>query len=190
MLENNQEKKKIISLLNEIQKGYTEKSLDKARRFVENLFVDEDVLVIGTSAITPNSPEWCANFEKIVTIIEDDWKYWGDLTLDIKNAVISLHQGVAFIALTGVVFEKIDSQDYYKYRLSLIEKTLINSSSPKEKILEIIQGASDTLVETMKGEDYHWPLRLTIQAISIDGEWRIKLMHFSYPIVSYPTVRL
>ncbi len=191
MHKQDQERNQIISLLQRIQKGYTERDLDQVQSFVEDVFLKEqDILVIGTSAVTPESSEWCFGYEEIAKIIEDDWKYWGDLKLNIDDAHISFHGDVSFIAMTGVVYEKIQRESYYNYRLSLIEKKLKDEISPKRKRLEIIHGTADTLLETTKGEDYHWPLRLSMQAVNKEGVWKIKQMHFSYPVTFYPPVRL
>lgn len=192
MAERKNEKDEIILLLKRLQKGYLARDVSAVKDFVEELFIeDEEVLIIGTSAVTFEDQEWCEGLEKVTRIFESDWKYWGDLQLNVEEAHITFEDNMAYVAMTGIVSENIQSENYYQYRLELIGKAVKDDNkASRSKLIEIIRGAADTLFETEKGENYAWPIRLTILIVKRNNQWKFKTMHFSYPVTFYPPVRL
>lgn len=181
----------IIQVLQKFQQGYVKRDLNEVDHFMGEIFVlDEDLLVIGTSAINVDSDEWCEGTEKVRTLIEDDWKYWGDLVINIKEARISVECDSACVSIEGVVSEIMKQENYYDFRLELIKKTLEKKDiSSKTRLIEIIQGISDTLYEVEKGEKYDWPVRISGNMVKRNNKWLFNQLHFSYPITFYPPVR-
>ncbi|SCY10560.1 hypothetical protein [Alkaliphilus peptidifermentans] len=192
MSEMKKEKGELIALLKKFQKGYQDRNPDVVEGFVKELFTEnEDVLIIGTSAICFNDEEWCTSFEKATRIIKNHWIYWGDLRINIDEAQFLIEGKIAYVSTTGVLYENIKTESYYSYRLKLIEEKLKTpNTSSRLKLIDIIRGASDTLYETHKGEEYNWPIRLSMLLIKKRGRWKFKTIHFSYPVNSYPPVRL
>jgi len=182
----------IIEILNKFQKGYTDRDITKVDEYVNELFIDSDgISVIGTSAIKQSDEEWCLGVNAVSNIIRDDWKYWGEVLFDIENANITFEENVAIVSMTGNVSEEMKKENYYNYRLSLVKETLENiNKSSKDKLFEINKEISDTLNETEKGELYNWPLRVSIILIKKNNGYKIIQVHFSYPITSYPQVRI
>ncbi len=87
--------------------------------------------------------------------------------------------------------EDISAENYYKYRLNLIEEKINDENhSTKDKLISIIRGAVDTLYETSQGNSYKWPIRVSGSMIKNDDRLLINHLHFSYPITFYPQVRL
>ena len=191
MNNNKDNREKIIKVLEEFQEGYSKRDLNKVDSFMDEIFVkDDNLLVIGTSAIGVDSNEWCEGYEKVKSLIEDDWKYWGDLKLNIDKAKISLESDSACISIEGIVSEIMKNENYYNFRLDLIKQTLEKEdTSSKSKLREILQGASDTLYETNKGEEYNWPVRISGMMVKRESRWLFSHLHFSYPITFYPPVR-
>lgn len=182
----------IVQVLKKFQNGYDRRDLREVDSFMNEVFVkDDDLLIIGTSAINVNSEEWCEGYENVRTLIEDDWKYWGDLKINIDDAKISIECNSACVSLEGTVSELIKHDNYYNFRLDLIKKTLEKENmSSKTKLIEIIQGVSDTLYEVEKGEKYDWPVRISGTMVKHNTKWLFKHLHFSYPITFYPPVRI
>ncbi len=185
-------KEEVLQILQEFQKGYDKREPDKAKEFVERLFLPgEEVSIIGTSATSTEDVEWCSNREKVIKIIEYDWKYWGDLVLNLEEGIFHVDEGKAYIGLMGFIKERIKKEEYFDKTMGFI-KTIIEEGkiSHQEKLLEIIKGASTALEETQKGENYFWPIRLTFILEKKEDEWKIRHIHFSYPITGYPQVRV
>lgn len=153
-------KEQISSLLQRFQEGYQERNLKETRRFFEELFVqDLGVLVIGTSAFYYDDAEWCQGPEKIIALIEDDWKNWGALILDVKGARITLETPeIASVVMIGKV-----SKEKANYRCK--EDTY---DSNKEDNL-------------YKNNWDFWPLVVSMLVIKVNKSWKFKQIHFSYP---------
>ena len=188
---NANDRRQIGATLKKLQEGYDNRDLTQIERFMAEVFVrDDDLLVIGTSAVAYDSGEWCQGYDAVKALIEDDWKYWGDLKLDIGGARISFAKDTACVSLTGVISEVITSEDYYNLRTDLVKELLETDDLPiRTRLLEIVRGVSDTLYETEKGEQYEWPLRLSGVMQRHPDRWLFTHMHFSYPTTFYPRVR-
>ncbi len=183
--------KEILELMNQFESGYKEKDQNNLESFMQSVFSSEnEISAVGTSAITTESEEWCQGRNAVKKLISDDWKYWGDLTLNTEQLYVDLDEKTGFIAINGSVFEKMHADSYYSYRLSLVnELANRNDMDNKTKLLEMMNGISNTMMETNKGDDYTWPVRITGFIVKENNHWRFKHIHFSYPVVFYPPVR-
>jgi len=88
----------IIDQLNKFQDGYTNRDIAQLEPFMEQLFSQENVLVLGTM---PN--EILIGQEKVSRLVRSDWKTWGDCTFLMNNAHISTSGNVAWISTIGYV---------------------------------------------------------------------------------------
>ena len=88
----------IIEQLHKFQDGYTHRDTAQLKPFMEQLFSQENVLVLGTM---PN--EILIGQEKVSKLVLSDWKSWGDCTFLMNNAHISTSGNVAWISTIGYV---------------------------------------------------------------------------------------
>jgi len=103
------EKNEIKAVLVKFQEGYIKRDITLLESYINDLFVkDEDVCIIGTSAVHPGGYEWCTSIEEVKKLISDDWKTWGDLRMDIDNTLISINENTAWVALKGTVSKTDD----------------------------------------------------------------------------------
>jgi hypothetical protein len=66
---------------------------------MEQLFPKEgDILVLGT-----DSGEWIEGYQRVRDFIANDWRYWGDVRLDVDNAMVSAEDDVAWLTTIGTV---------------------------------------------------------------------------------------
>jgi hypothetical protein len=66
---------------------------------MEQLFPKEgDILVLGT-----DSGEWIEGYQRVGDFIAGDWRGWGDVRLDVDNAMISADNDVAWLTTVGTV---------------------------------------------------------------------------------------
>lgn len=184
-------KEEIRSLVEQLQEGYHKRDFDTVDDFIRQMFCqNQDVSIIGTSAINHTSEEWCEGLDQVKQIIVDDWKYWGDFKIDFNSITLMELDNVAHLTMVGQVEETMKNESYYQYRLNLIEDVIKDDQkSMKLKLLDIMRGTADTLFETECGEDYNWPIRLSALVVKEYEQWKFKHIHFSYPITFYPPVR-
>ncbi len=88
----------IVEQLHKFQDGYTHRDTGQLRPFMEQLFSQENILVLGTM---PN--EILIGQDKVSKLVLSDWKSWGDCTFLMDNAHISTSGNVAWISTIGYV---------------------------------------------------------------------------------------
>ncbi|MFC1492793.1 nuclear transport factor 2 family protein [candidate division KSB1 bacterium] len=88
----------IIEQLHKFQDGYIDRNPSQLKPFMEQLFSQENLLVLGTM---PN--EIRIGQDKVSGLVLSDWESWGDCTFLVNNAHISTSGNVAWISTIGYV---------------------------------------------------------------------------------------
>jgi hypothetical protein len=88
----------ILEQLQKFQDGYTRRDIDQVDPFMEQLFSQENALVLGTMP-----DEIYIGYDDISDLIFSDWNAWGDVTFIMDTAHISTSGNVAWIATIGFV---------------------------------------------------------------------------------------
>jgi hypothetical protein len=88
----------IVAQLHKFQAGYARRDTDQLEPFMEQLFSQENVLVLGTMPA-----EILIDHEKVARLVRSDWRSWGDCTFLMDNAHISTSGNVAWISTIGYV---------------------------------------------------------------------------------------
>jgi hypothetical protein len=88
----------VIEQLLRFQDGYTYRDTTQVNPFMEQLFSQENILVLGTM---PN--EIYIGQEEVSRLVYSDWNAWGDCIFSIENAHISVSGDVAWISTIGRV---------------------------------------------------------------------------------------
>lgn len=158
---------RILEVLHGFQEGYRLRDVGRAGQFIRDLFSScDDVIVVGTSAVERGGYEWCEGPEQVRRIVEEDWRSWGDLTLDMEGAHISWTAEAAWVSTVGVLRQVTEQDRGYMKRPTSHEAPVV-SRSPE--------------LRTGDTEEGIWPLRWSAVLIREEGRWRFHQMHFSYP---------
>ncbi|UCG31041.1 MAG: nuclear transport factor 2 family protein [candidate division WOR-3 bacterium] len=88
----------IVDQLHRFQEGYANRDTTEVESFMEQLFSQENILVLGTM---PN--EILVGRKNVSRLIYSDWESWGDCTFLMDNAHISVSGNVAWISTIGYV---------------------------------------------------------------------------------------
>jgi len=88
----------IVEQLNKFQDGYTHRDIGQLQPFMEELFSQENILVLGTMPY-----EILIGRDKVSRLVLSDWKSWGDCTFLVNTAHISTSGNVAWISTIGYV---------------------------------------------------------------------------------------
>lgn len=182
----------VRTVLQAFQEGYSKRDGKAIDAFL-NLFVtDEGQEVIGTSAVSTANEEWCKGQSATRALVAADWESWGDLVLDVEAASIHVNGDVAWLSTTGTVSQTIPLEHTYEGMAHFLQR--FRKGRPEaeieEDLLNVILGAASALSAKLKGESYVWPLRFTAVLVKQKELWKFHQIHFSYPTIHLPQVRL
>lgn len=178
----------VQEVLRQFQDGYTRRDLENVDAFMKELFIiGDDTCVLGTG-----TGELFLGSEKVKKVLQDDWKYWGDVNIDWESARISTAGDVAWFATTGSVkhiFKDLPNRDN-RYLDFIKEKAGGTGLTPKQKITLINWVLALSYHQRIeKKREYLWPLRLTGVLLKDSGKWKKVHLHFSIPIAIFPDER-
>jgi hypothetical protein len=89
----------VLASIRAFQSGYTKRDSEMLPAFMDQLFPkDRDILLLGT-----DSGEWVEGYQRVGDFIAGDWRGWGDLRLDVDNAMVSADDDVAWVTTIGTV---------------------------------------------------------------------------------------
>lgn len=189
--------KEILEFLNKFQAGYTLKDVSKVKEWTHDIMTD-DVYIIGTNGVFPNTGEWQVGIDKAEKLFANDWKYWGVLDADIKNADIRiLSPTTAMVAMKATV-TKSPQNGYGRSNEANMERSITrfaelkndSTKTIRQKLYTAIWDAGMVLKNIELGETFVWPIRISMVLIKQGGKWKMVQTHYSYPMSGYPPVRL
>jgi len=191
----NYEIQEIIKTLDLFQKGYAERDTTKAEEWCNNIFFD-NVEIIGTWSIHPNTSEWFKGKERAVRVIKGDWIGWGDLDANIEEANIDFDENLAWVSFEAIVTRSSENSrsrtadesasNILKHFAKLSEE---DEKPSKLRLLETAYYANLILYQYEQGEEFIWPIRISGVLQKKDGLWKFRQMHFSHPNRGFPNVR-
>jgi hypothetical protein len=89
----------VLVSLRAFQSGYSKRDPAMVSAFMQQLFPkDRDILLLGT-----DSGEWIEGYQAAQDFIANDWRYWGDVRLDVNDAMVSSDDDVAWVTTIGTV---------------------------------------------------------------------------------------
>ena len=177
-----------LALLQRFQQGYIDRDLSKVDEFL-NLFT-ENAEVIGTNGQKAGLDEWYPDRRSARELIEGDWQSWGDVRLDLASSRIEEKSEIAWVSCPCTVTQKFGADHYQSY-LNFVKQFLETSTLPaEEKLHYILRGGTNTVYELHRGETFVWALRLTAVLLHTNEGWKFAQLHFSFPTIYFPDVRL
>jgi hypothetical protein len=91
-------RKQIEQKLHQFQQGYEARDTSVLAFFMDELFSQENILILGTM---PH--EIYSGYDEATDLVRSDWMQWGDVRLLVQNANISAHGNVAWVSTIGSV---------------------------------------------------------------------------------------
>ena len=152
----------VREVLRKFQEGYAQRNPDHLDAFMQLFTPDNDLEIVGTGAIRFGQDEWCLGPEMARELVDSDWRYWGDVRLDLENAHIHALGQVAWLATPGTVTMQMDTQESYRDYVDYVAEIARREDLlPQDKVMEIMRGSSNTIFEQSRGETFIWPFRFT-----------------------------
>jgi hypothetical protein len=182
----------VRATLQTFQDGYTHRDTAALDTFMGLFAPDAMLEVIGTSASARTEDEWCVGRTAVRDLIAADWQFWGYLVLDVAGAHIHIQGPVAWLATTGTVTQTIALAQRYVNITDYLRRVMDRRTDldVERELLLVILGAASALANARDGDQYIWPLRFTAVLIQQQEQWLFHQIHFSFPTIHDPDVRL
>lgn len=89
----------VLASIEAFQSGYTQRDPAIIPVFMGRLFPkDQDILFLGSEP-----GEWTEGYPQVGEFIANDWRHYGDVRLDLNDAMISTSNNVAWVTTVGTV---------------------------------------------------------------------------------------
>ena len=181
----------VRSVLHQFQEGYARRDIATLDAFMELFSSDSGIEIIGTGGLEPTKGEWCVGRAAVRKLIDNDWRFWGNLKLDEENARITILGEVAWLSADATVTYEITAERFYSDAIKEIQAVLARKDIPEKlKLTRIQLEASEMIFETSRGDVYIWPLRYSAVLIKQNDLWCFHQIHFSHPTLRLPDARL
>lgn len=173
----------VRSTLQKFQDGYTSRDVARLDQFMQLFVQSEAIEMIGIGASKRHATEWYEGISRVREFIEGDWKYWGDVRLDVGGAKISIHGDVAWLSATGTVTQTQVFDTAIEYHLNDMKAFFDRENlSADEKLMEVTYYGMRRLRERAKGIGYSRNLVFTAVLVRVEGEWRFHSQHWAMPV--------
>lgn len=178
-------KTKIKHLLQVFQTAYRARAVEEADAALDSTFAKQGFAsIIGTG-----DGELFLTRQSIRDLFISDWQYWGELVLDIENAIIREHGKAAWCQVPATVkYSFSDGEATYFRFVSFIEeffdgKSYDSRKSTGVKLTEINWLLAHFLHprEPQENREYLWKLRIYFVLEYLDESWIIRHIQFSFP---------
>ena len=173
----------VRAVLQQFQDGYIARDVTKLDEFMTLFAPDEDIELIGVGAAKRAANEWFVGPSAIRDIVEGDWTYWGDVTLDVAGAKITVNGDVAWLTTTGAVTQTQAFDKALPQYLQQMKAILENAEfDPDTQLMEATHFGMRRLRERSKGLGHSWPFTFMAVLIKSDVAWRFHTIHWSMPV--------
>lgn len=180
------EKKAIMRTLLKLQEAYKDRDINSVEALTEDIFMNtKDAFIFGTDEGENFEGERAAK-----DLLESDFKYWGDFSLNAENSFISVNGNMAWVFSKAFQRDTDSSQHIYDSLGDLYHNYIITSDkSNEEKLLLMLWKTTKRLYDAEFGSIFNVPMKFTGVLIKKDNKWRILHMHFSDYIDGMPEER-
>jgi hypothetical protein len=173
----------VRAVLQQFQDGYLARDVTRLDEFMRLFASDENIELIGVGAAKRAANEWFVGQAAIRDIVEGDWTYWGDVTLDVAGAKITINGDVAWLTTTGVLTQTQAFDKALPQYLQQMKAILENAEfDPDTQLMEATHFGMRRLRERTKGLGYAWPFTFVAVLIKSDAAWRFHTIHWSMPV--------
>lgn len=173
----------VLRTLQQFQAGYTARDLSQLDAFMDLFVPGEDAELIGIGASVRGANEWFQGVEQIREIIESDWRYWGDVHIDVPGAKVTVLGDAAWLSTTGDLVQTQTFDEalvfYVQQMRDLLDDEVMDLDG---RLVEATHFGVRRLRERHKGLGHAWPFVFTAILIKSDGVWRFHTIHWSMPV--------
>ena len=158
------------------QEGYTKRDMNYVDEYMKEVFLlEEEQVVIGTDA-----EELCIGNKAIRGIIESDWKFWGDFTMNVDGASITVNGDIAYFSTKAMIKRTIPKTKMLEWATDSANRFFKEESkNSKHKLMDTLSSILEFLQESERGEVYIAPMRFSGVLVKCEGKWLIHHAQYS-----------
>lgn len=173
----------VRATLQAFQDGYTARDASQLDAFMTLFVQDESIEMIGIGAAERGGNEWFQGPAQVRDIVEGDWKYWGDVLLDVDGAKITFAGEVAWLSTQGQVVQTTTHDEALPFYMEQMEALLTDESMDHDtRLMEATHFGMRRLRERAKGMGHGWPFTFTAVLQLVGGRWRFHTIHWAMPV--------
>ena len=173
----------VRGVLQQFQEGYKVRDLSRLDAFMALFAPDEGIELIGIGASVRGGHEWFQGGDAIREIIASDWTYWGDVSIDVEGAKITVLGDAAWLSTSGTLAQTAAADQALPFYVKQMKELLEDGNSPPEaRMMEATHFGMRRLWERHKGEGHRWPFVFTAVLVRIEGAWRFHQVQFAMPV--------
>jgi len=173
----------VRATLQKFQDGYTARDISNLDEFMQLFVQDDSIEMIGIGASKRAENEWFEGLERVRYIVEGDWKYWGDVRLDVEGAKITVREEAAWLSTTGTVTQTKAFDTAIQFHLDDMKAIFDKEElSADEKLMEVTHFGMRRLRERAKGLGHSWPFTFTAVLVKDGSDWRFHTLHWAMPV--------
>jgi hypothetical protein len=173
----------VRATLQAFQDGYTARDFDQLDQFMELFVQDDGIELIGIGAAVRGGNEWFQGVAAVRDIVEGDWKYWGDVVLDVPAAKITVAGDVAWLSTHGQIVQTSTHDEALPFYMEQMEAMLKDESMDHDaRLMEATHFGMRRLRERSLGKGHGWPFVFTAVLQRVGSRWRFHTIHWSMPV--------
>ena len=178
-----QKAEQVRNTLQAFQDGYSARDFERLDEFMTLFVDDEGIELIGIGAAERGGNEWFQGPAAVRDIVEGDWKYWGNVVLDVPGAKITVSGDVAWLSTQGQIVQTATHDEALPFYMEQMEALLKDESMDHDsRLMEATHFGMRRLRERAKGMGHGWPFTLTAVLQRVDGRWRFHTLHWAMPV--------
>jgi hypothetical protein len=173
--------KDVRAVLQKFQDGYISRDLSRLDEFLDLFGKEAELIGIGASVRGGN--EWFEGRDQIREIIESDWTYWGEVTIGVEGARITIKGDVAWLSTSGTLAQTSVVDEAFPFYVNQMKEFLENEElTPAARMMEATHFGMRRLWERHKGEGHKWPFVFTAVLVREEEGWRFHQVQFAMPV--------
>ena len=173
----------VRTVLRQLQEAYTARDLTLLDETMNLFCPDPGSELIGIGASARGGDEWFQGPEQIRSILEGDWKFWGEVTFDVEGAKITAQGEVAWLSTTGTVTQTDHHKQALIFYLDHMRTMLADQEMDLDmRLVEATHYGMRRLRERKKGLGYPWAFVFTAVLILKEDRWQFHTIHWSMPV--------
>ena len=164
------------------QAGYSDRDTANLEAFMQ-LFVDsEQIEMIGVGACRRGGPEWFQGIECIREIVESDWKYWGEVRLNVDGAKITVNGDTAWVTTDGELLNASTFEDALPFYVGMMKELLEEEAHTLQmRVMDATFFGMSRLRDMQRGRGYANPFTFSAVLVQDNGGWRFHTIHWAFP---------
>ncbi|MEJ2709385.1 MAG: nuclear transport factor 2 family protein [Anaerolineales bacterium] len=173
----------VRDVLHRFQDGYTARNLSELDEFMTLFDQSDNAELIGIGASVRGGNEWFQGAEQIREIVASDWSYWGDVSIDVENAKITVLGDVAWLSTSGELVQTQHFDEALRIYLDQMKEMLEDERLDLDmRLMEATHFGMRRLRERHLGQGHTWPFVFTAVLKREKGDWRFHTIHWSMPV--------